>query len=42
MPHIAAPDDVPGIRGLMSTKPASGNLLLQLAEQLLRGDSPMP
>ncbi|MEV4943982.1 carboxymuconolactone decarboxylase family protein [Streptomyces zaomyceticus] len=39
MPHIAVPAPVPGIRGLMAVKPASGRRLSELAEQLLRGPS---
>ncbi|MGW4808388.1 carboxymuconolactone decarboxylase family protein [Kitasatospora sp. NPDC004272] len=41
MPHIALPNDDPGIRGLLAAKPASGLRLSELAEQLLRGDSPL-
>ncbi|MFJ1758502.1 carboxymuconolactone decarboxylase family protein [Kitasatospora sp. NPDC088134] len=41
MPHIALPTDHPGIRGLLDVKPASGLALSHLAEQLLRGDSPL-
>ncbi|RKE18272.1 carboxymuconolactone decarboxylase family protein [Streptomyces sp. TLI_171] len=41
MPHIALPMDHPGIRGLLTVKPASGLALSELAEQLLRGDSPL-
>ncbi|MFE1272545.1 carboxymuconolactone decarboxylase family protein [Streptomyces sp. NPDC058757] len=41
MPYIEIPSPVPGIRGLMASKPASGRLLSGLAEQLLRGDSPL-
>ncbi|MFJ9521760.1 carboxymuconolactone decarboxylase family protein [Kitasatospora sp. NPDC101801] len=41
MPHIALPAPIPGIRGLMDSKPASGRRLSELAEQLLRGDSPL-
>ncbi|MFJ9810756.1 carboxymuconolactone decarboxylase family protein [Streptomyces sp. NPDC101158] len=41
MPHIPVPSEVPGIRGLMASKPASGRRLSELAEQLLRGDSPL-
>ncbi|MFJ5235115.1 carboxymuconolactone decarboxylase family protein [Kitasatospora sp. NPDC088391] len=41
MPHIALPTDHPGIRGLLDVKPASGLALSRLAEQLLRGDSPL-
>jgi alkylhydroperoxidase family enzyme len=41
MPHIAVPTQRPGIRGLMASKPASGVKLNELAQQLLRGDSPL-
>ncbi|OKK14329.1 carboxymuconolactone decarboxylase [Streptomyces sp. CB00455] len=41
MPHINIPEPVPGIRGLMAAKPASGRRMSELAEQLLRGDSPL-
>ncbi|GAB2691395.1 carboxymuconolactone decarboxylase family protein [Kitasatospora kifunensis] len=41
MPHIAIPSQLPGIVGLMATKPQSGHQLSALAEQLLRGDSPL-
>jgi uncharacterized peroxidase-related enzyme len=39
MPHIPLSDDLPGIRGLLAFKPASGVTVTQLIEQLLRGDS---
>ncbi|MGW1777443.1 carboxymuconolactone decarboxylase family protein [Streptomyces sp. NPDC002104] len=41
MPHIEIPAPVPGIRGLMASKPASGRRMSELAEQLLRGASPL-
>ncbi|MFE4639294.1 carboxymuconolactone decarboxylase family protein [Streptomyces sp. NPDC056773] len=41
MPHIDIPAPVPGIRGLMASKPASGRRMSELAEQLLRGESPL-
>ncbi|HKT04289.1 MAG TPA: carboxymuconolactone decarboxylase family protein, partial [Rugosimonospora sp.] len=41
MPHIALPGDLPGIRGLMASKPSTGARLAQLAEELLRGASPL-
>ncbi|MER7764838.1 carboxymuconolactone decarboxylase family protein [Streptomyces sp. NPDC097619] len=41
MPHIEIPEPIPGIRGLMAAKPASGLKLNELAEQLLRGPSPL-
>ena len=39
MPHIPLPEPVPGIRGLMSFKPVSGDKLMELAQQLLCADS---
>lgn len=39
MPHIDIPEEIPGIRGLMSFKPTWGQPLLVLAQTLLRGDS---
>ena len=39
MPHIALPDDLPGIRGLMATYPETAKALNALAEVLLRGDN---
>jgi uncharacterized peroxidase-related enzyme len=41
MPHIEIPAEVPGIRGLMASKPVSGLKLNELAQQLLRGESPL-
>ena len=41
MPHIPLSEDLPGIRGLLAFKPASGVTVAQLIEQLLRGDSPL-
>ncbi|MEU6579031.1 peroxidase-related enzyme [Streptomyces sp. NPDC046805] len=41
MPHIEIPSHLPGVRGLMASKPASGLQLGALAEQLLRGVSPL-
>jgi uncharacterized peroxidase-related enzyme len=41
MPYIPLSDDLPGIRGLLAYKPASGITVAQLIEQLLRGDSPL-
>jgi uncharacterized peroxidase-related enzyme len=41
MPHIAVRSDLPGIAGLMAAKPASGTKLRELAEQILRGPSPL-
>lgn len=41
MPHIDVDQRLPGIVGLMAFKPASGRLLSELAQQLLRGESPL-
>jgi uncharacterized peroxidase-related enzyme len=41
MPHITVDQELPGIVALMKFKPASGTLLSQLAQQLLRGESPL-
>lgn len=39
MPHIPVSPEVPGIRGLMSFRPATAKPLQDLAETLLRGPS---
>lgn len=39
VPHIPTPDGVPGIRGLLAFKPASGATVAALIEQLMRGAS---
>lgn len=39
MPHIAAPEGIPGIAGLMHFRPETGAPLKALAEVLLRGPS---
>ncbi|WP_020602354.1 carboxymuconolactone decarboxylase family protein [Spirosoma spitsbergense] len=41
MPHIQLPDDVPGIRSLVMYRPDTGKPLYDLAQVLLRGDSPL-
>lgn len=41
MPHITVDEQLPGIVGLMAFKPETGALLSQLAQQLLRGPSPL-
>jgi uncharacterized peroxidase-related enzyme len=41
MSYIPVPDDLPGIRGLLAFKPATGVRVAQLIHQLLRGDSPL-
>lgn len=41
MAYIELDETQPGIRGLMAYKPASGQALSALAEQLLRGASPL-
>ncbi|MEV6106307.1 peroxidase-related enzyme [Streptomyces sp. NPDC051940] len=42
MAHIALTQELPGIRGLLATRPDTGRALMQLAETLLRGPSPLP
>ena len=39
MAHIALPEGLPGIRGLMAYQPETAKALNQLAEVLLRGDN---
>lgn len=41
MPHIAAPDGIPGIAGLAAFKPSVGGTMLAFAHELLRGRSPL-
>jgi uncharacterized peroxidase-related enzyme len=41
MPHIAVPEGVPGIRSLVMFRPETGKSLYELAQVLLRGDSPL-
>ncbi|GAB4017887.1 carboxymuconolactone decarboxylase family protein [Spirosoma koreense] len=41
MPHISLPDGVPGIRSLVMYRPDTGKPLYELAQILLRGDSPL-
>jgi uncharacterized peroxidase-related enzyme len=41
MAHINVPEGVPGIRSLVMFRPESGQHLYQLAQVLLRGDSPL-
>jgi len=41
MPHINVPEGVPGIRSLVMFRPESGEHLYELAQVLLRGDSPL-
>lgn len=42
MPHISLSNDLPGIRSLVAYRPESGKLLYELAEALLRNESPIP
>ena len=42
MPHIALEEGVPGIRSLVLFRPATGKPLYELAQVLLRGESPLP
>lgn len=41
MAHISVPDGVPGIRSLVMFRPDTGKHLYELAEALLRGESPL-
>lgn len=41
MAHIAVPEDVPGIRSLVMFRPETGKHLYELAQVLLRDESPL-
>ncbi|QIP15449.1 peroxidase-related enzyme [Spirosoma aureum] len=41
MPHIQLPEGIPGIRSLVMYRPDTGKSLYELAQTLLRGDSPL-
>jgi uncharacterized peroxidase-related enzyme len=41
MAHINVPDNIPGIRSLVMFRPDTGKPLYELAEILLRGESPL-
>ncbi|HTJ52889.1 MAG TPA: peroxidase-related enzyme [Cyclobacteriaceae bacterium] len=41
MAHINVPEGVPGIRSLVMFRPESGKFLYELAQVLLRGESPL-
>ena len=41
MPYVPVPEDLPGIRGLLAFKPASGVAVAGMIHQLLRGESPL-
>src|SRR5690349_122633 len=41
MAHIAVPEGVPGIRSLVMFRPETGQHLYELAQVLLRGESPL-
>ena len=41
MPHIQLPEGVPGIRSLVMYRPETGKLLYDLAQALLRDESPL-
>lgn len=41
MAHIPVPENVPGIRSLVMFRPDTGKPLYELAEVLLRGESPL-
>ena len=42
MAHINVPKGVPGIRSLVMFRPETGKSLYELAQVLLRGESPLP
>jgi uncharacterized peroxidase-related enzyme len=42
MAHIKVPEGVPGIRSLVMFRPETGKPLYDLAQVLLRGESPLP
>lgn len=41
MPHIQLPENAPGIRSLAQYRPDTGKALYELAQVLLRGESPL-
>jgi AhpD family alkylhydroperoxidase len=41
MAHINVPEGVPGIRSLVMFRPETGKYLYELAQVLLRGESPL-
>lgn len=41
MPHISVDESIPGIRALFHFRPETGKVLSELAQVLLRGDSPL-
>ncbi len=41
MPHVAAPQQVPGLASLVAFKRSTGERLLAFADELLRGASPL-
>src|SRR5450432_3933330 len=41
MPHIQVPEGIPGIRSLVMFRPETGKPLYELAQVLLRGESPL-
>ncbi|MFP5079013.1 carboxymuconolactone decarboxylase family protein [Pedobacter sp. JCM 36344] len=41
MAHINVPEGVPGIRSLVMFRPETGKYLYELAQELLRGESPL-
>ena len=42
MAHIQVPEGIPGIRSLVMFRPETGKPLYELAQVLLRGESPIP
>jgi uncharacterized peroxidase-related enzyme len=41
MPHVSVPPDLPGITGLLATKPAVGRKFTEFVHELMRGPSPL-
>jgi uncharacterized peroxidase-related enzyme len=41
VPHIALPENLPGIQGVLAFKPSSGGTVMALVQQLLRGPGPL-
>jgi hypothetical protein len=41
MAHIQVPEGIPGIRSLVMFRPETGKPLYELAQVLLRGESPL-
>ena len=41
MAHVQVPEGIPGIRSLVMFRPETGKPLYELAQVLLRGESPL-